>query len=216
MSPLARDRLLGLLLFAFIPLVLFLFVARPEPLGASLAAGVALMVGHRWLARPYMHRVRRRKCLWSNGDPDASGEGAPVTLEHGGGTLEARCRRRHLDDLGRVFTVLWRWRWPLRLGIFVPLLLLLGSLTAAALGAKPPWSLATVTAVFQLAVGLTVHLPAYGYLALRRDAGPLEPLRVPFPVHNFFLLGVSNLLWVFRLVGAIWIYRGATALFGGT
>ncbi|HSU81776.1 MAG TPA: hypothetical protein VLR69_05110, partial [Thermoanaerobaculia bacterium] len=53
----------GVLLFLFIPVVLFLFVRHPEPVGVSLAAGVALMIGHRFLARPYMERVREVKCL---------------------------------------------------------------------------------------------------------------------------------------------------------
>jgi hypothetical protein len=38
------------------------------------------------------------------------------------------------------------------------------------------------------------------------------PAHVPFPAHNLFLLGVRNLLWIFRLVGAWWIVRGALAL----
>ena len=39
-----------MLLFLFIPLVLFLYVQHPAPVGLSLAAGVVLMLGHRLLA----------------------------------------------------------------------------------------------------------------------------------------------------------------------
>src|SRR3954447_3832933 len=56
----------GVVLFLFIPLVLFLFVRHPAPLGVSLGAGVLLMVGHRLLARPYMARAAAVKCLWCN------------------------------------------------------------------------------------------------------------------------------------------------------
>ena len=56
----------GVLLFLFIPLVLYLFVRHPEPIAASLAAGVGLMLGHRFLARPYMVRAMPRKCVWCN------------------------------------------------------------------------------------------------------------------------------------------------------
>jgi hypothetical protein len=42
---------------------------------------------------------------------------------------------------------------------------------------------------------------------VRAPAEP-APLPVPFPAHNFFLLGLRSLLWIFRLVGAWWIVRG--------
>lgn len=61
-----RLQILGLLLFLFIPLVLFLYVRHPEPVGLSLAAGVILMVGHRRLGRPYMRRALPWKCIWCN------------------------------------------------------------------------------------------------------------------------------------------------------
>jgi len=37
---------------------------------------------------------------------------------------------------------------------------------------------------------------------------------VPFPVHNFFLLGIRNLLWVFRLIGLWWLWRGLAFVLG--
>ncbi len=222
-------QLLGVALFLFIPLVLFLFVRHPEPVGASLAAGVALMVGHRFLARPYMEAVRERKCLWCNGRPQPHGEPLPLLLggarrgsgERGGdsadveGAARARGARalaavtcpRHRDAAARFVTFLARARVPLRAGIFAPLLLLLAALLAAALG-EARW-LDPAVALFQLSVGITVNVAAFGYLT----AKPAVPVRVPFPAHNFFLLGIRNLLWVLRLVGIWWIVRGATALF---
>ncbi len=59
-------------------------------------------------------------------------------------------------------------------------------------------------ALFQGLVGIAVNVAAFGYFA----ATPRLPARVPFPAHNFFLLGIRNLLWVFRLVGIWWIVRG--------
>jgi hypothetical protein len=38
-----------------------------------------------------------------------------------------------------------------------------------------------------------------------RTAPPLLEPRSAFPVHNLFLLGIGNTLWVFRLVGAWWL-----------
>jgi hypothetical protein len=204
-------QLLGVALFLFIPLVLFLFVRHPEPIGVSLGAGVLLMVGHRFLARPYMEQVRSKKCLWCNGRPRP--QAGTVTLRVGGrgagadGELVVAVCPHHREPASRFVSFLDRARLPLRLGIFVPLLLLLAALVAAALG-EPRWLHPTV-ALFQLVVGITVNVAAFGYLA----ASPVEPLRPPFPAHNFFLLGIRNLLWVFRLVGIWWIVVGARGLF---
>lgn len=197
-----RLQLLGALLFLFIPLVLFLYVRHPEPVGLSLGAGVILMVGHRRLARPYMQRALPWKCIWCN-RVLPEGEGEVLELRAGAETLPARCCAGHREPAARCFTFLHAWRWPLRLGIFVPLLVLLVALAAAALG-REIVPLPAVTAFFQLAIGITVNLAALGSLFVRERA----PLEVPFPVHNFFLLGVRTLLWIFRLLGIWWIWKG--------
>lgn len=195
----------GVLLFLFIPVVLFLFVRHPAPVGVSLAVGVVLMIGHRFIARPYMERVREVKCLWCNRVPPRE----PVDLElraGGGRTVAARCCARHREPAARFFSFLHLWRWPLRLGIFLPLLFLLVALAVSAAGQPAPVAFATNW--FKLVVGITVNVAAFGYLAAREHA----PVEVPFPAHNFFLLGVRNLLWIFRLVGIWWIWQGITAL----
>ena len=53
-----------------------------------------------------------------------------------------------------------------------------------------------------------MNVAALGYLLVREHA----PIEVPFPAHNFFLLGVRNLLWIFRLVGLWWIWQGITTV----
>lgn len=199
-------QLLGVGLFLFIPLVLFLFVRHPEPVGASLAAGLVLMVGHRFLARPYMEAVRTHKCFWCNGAPQPHGE--PLLLRAGASEIGTVVCPRHHMPAARFAAFVERARLPLRAGIFVPLLILLLALVAAALGERR-W-LDPAVALFQLLVGITVNVAAFGYLA----AKPQTPARLPFPAHNFFLLGVRNLLWVFRLVGLWWIVRGGLDLLG--
>ncbi len=204
-NPSGRIQITGVLLFLFIPVVLFLFVRHPEPVGASLIAGVVLMMGHRLLARPYMERALPVKCAWCNRVMPASG-GDVLEVRAGDRTLQARCCDGHREPAAKYFAFLDSWRWPLRLGIFVPLLLLIGALASialdTALGRDLP--LDRVTAFFKLAIGVTVNVAAFGYLLAR----PRSPVTVPFPVHNFFLLGVRNLLWVFRLVGIWWIWQG--------
>ncbi len=194
----------GVLLFLFIPAVLFLFVRHPEPVGLSLAGGVVLIVVHRFLARPYMERVLAVKCLWCNRVPPRT----PVELElrSGARKVAARCCAEHRQPAARFFSFLHTWRWPLRLGIFLPLLFLLTALAASAAGQPAPVPLATTW--FKLVVGVTVNVAALGYFLAREHA----PLTVPFPVHNFFLLGVRNLLWIFRLVGLWWIWQGISSV----
>jgi hypothetical protein len=198
---LLRRQIAGVALFLFIPLVLFLFVRHPAPIGASLVAGVALIAIHRPLGRAYMRGALAEKCLWCNGAPRPSRE--PFPLATGDGEVVASVCARHREPAARFVTFLDRARVPLRIGIFVPLLLLLVALAAAAFGAGR-W-LPTAVAVFQLAVGITVNVAALGYLAVR---SPRSPARVPFPAHNFFLLGIRNLLWIFRAVGIWWIIVG--------
>jgi hypothetical protein len=201
-SPL-RLQILGVLLFLFIPIVLFLYVRHPEPVGLSLAAGVILMIGHRRLARPYMRRALPWKCIWCN-RVLPEGDGATLELRAGVEVLPARCCTGHHRPAARTFTFLHAWRWPLRLGIFVPLLALLVALASAAFG-REIVPLPSVTAFFQLVIGLTVNLAAFGSLFVREERSTVA---VPFPVHNFFLLGVRALLWIFRLVGIWWIWKG--------
>lgn len=204
-----RLQILGILLFLFIPAVLYLYVRHPEPVGLSLGVGVILMIGHRRLARPYMRRALPWKCVWCN---QVLPEGAGETLELRAGeeTLAARCCPEHRVPAARTFAFLDIWRWPLRLGIFVPLLALLVALAAAAFG-REIVPLPAVTAFFQLVIGLTVNLAAFGYLFLRREPSSVG---VPFPVHNFFLLGVRALLWIFRLMGIWWIWQGLSFFLG--
>ena len=125
----------GVLLFLFIPGVLFLFVRHPEPVGVSLAAGVALIVVHRFLARPYMERVLPVKCLWCNRVPPADPE--TLALQTGERLLAARCCAAHRHPAAKFFSFLQSWRWPLRVGIFVPLLFLLIALPPRPPGSRP-------------------------------------------------------------------------------
>lgn len=205
-----RLQAVGVLLFLFIPLVLWLFVRHPAPIAASLAVGVGLMGGHRFLARPYMRRALGWKCVWCNRVlPETGGPGSETLELASGGTLHtARCCTGHRRPAARFFRFAAAARQPLRVGIFLPLLLLLTALAAAAAG--HPWRLDAAVAFFQLAVGLTVSVAAWGWLGTRTGEEAAGAIPVPFPLHNFLLLGVRTLLWIFRLVGAWWIVRGAT------
>lgn len=202
-----RLQILGVLLFLFIPVVLYLFVQHPEPVGASLVAGVALMLGHRFLARPYFLRVREAKCAWCNRWIEGRDGTERFGVVAGGEQVPFVACPGHALPARRFFAWVDRWRLPLRLGIGAPLVALLGALAAAAL--DRPAAVPVATEAFRLVVGITVHLAALGALlgSLRET-----PPRAAFPLHNFSLLGIRGILWIFRLVGIWWIVAGAAGL----
>ena len=197
----------GILLFAFIPLVLFLFLRQPLGPGASLALGLAVMLGHRFVAAPWMARHARLRCLWCarRSDPACSLE------VRAGGRLwaMAACGEEHRLRTGRFLTFLDRLRVPIALGIFIPLALLLGGSLSSSLG-HPLMSHELNALQFRVAVATTVVAASVGYLAIRSPAGELA---CPFPLHNLFLIGIGNTLWVFRLVGTWWLVDGLLRMF---
>jgi hypothetical protein len=209
-----RASLLGVALFLFIPLVLFLFVAHPSPVAVSVGAGLLLIAGHRLLARPYMLATRQLKCIWCNrffthgGSARSSGaragEPAVELVQDGAQTpLVLFACAAHVEPTRRFFAFVDRCRQPLRIGIGLPLGLLLGSLFAFSFGVGD-WT-GSATALFRLAVGLSVQLAAVGPWL----GAPRARSRAAFPPHNFSLLGVRAILWIFRLVGLWWIVAGA-------
>jgi hypothetical protein len=196
----ARRNAIGIALFLFIPVVLFLFVAHPEPVVASLVGGILLMAGHRRLAFPYFRAIRPTTCAWCHRELGGARSAAPaVELAAGAETHELLACERHVEPTRRFFELLDRLRWPLRVGIGLPLLLLLVALAAAAAGQRE--GLEAATQGFRLAVGITVQIAALGPMI-----GVAKPAATAaFPVHNFYLLGIRAILWIFRLVGLWWI-----------
>jgi hypothetical protein len=201
-----RLALHGLLLFLFIPAVLFLCLRQPFGPGISIVLGLVIMFGHRFVAAPWMRRHATERCLWCGRAGRVDETFAVVA--GGQGIRVAACNPAHRDLAVRFLTFIARYRAPIAIGIFVPLLVLL--VASLALGAgRPLFPQAWNTWQFKTIVALTVVLTSLAYHAIQR---PVEPLRSPFPLHNLFLLGIRNTLWVFRLVGAWWLVAGAIQL----
>ncbi len=199
----------GALLFLFIPLVLFLYLRQPLGPAPSIGLGVVLMFGHRFIAAPWMAGHATERCLWCG----CAGQMAHTlqVVSGGQGRTVAACCLRHRDAVARFLTFVSRWRAPIAAGIFVPLVLLLVGTFAFAAGRPflaPAWN----AWQFKIVVALTVVVTSLAYHAV---AQPAVPLRSPFPLHNFFLLGIRNTLWVFRIVGAWWIVAGVAWLLPG-
>jgi hypothetical protein len=225
----------GIVLFLFIPLVLFLYLRQPLGPVLSIVVGVVIMFGHRFVAAPWMARHATERCLWCGrlmAQGSARGNDADVAQCVGGATqgdaargfspasvtfpvfsggrrqTVAACSWRHRDDAGRFLTFVARYRAPIAIGILVPLfVLLVGTLTFAA--GRPLLAQEWSTWQFKTIVAFTVVVTSFAYRTVVR---PVEPLRSPFPLHNLFLLGIRNTLWVFRLVGAWWLVAGIIRL----
>ena len=197
------DRLLGILLFLPVPVVLGLFTRAPLGVGVSIGLGVLLMVTHRLYARPFALSRANRRCLWCGG---SAGDGPLVPLqEPPGPTVWRACGEPHLESLTRVFGTAFRWRWFLRAGILGSLVLFLGAALLATFGRLGRLTFADTSAFFRLGVSLTV-LP-YGWLAAVRGPRTAGTIRVPFPVHLQALIGTNVMLWLFRIVGIVWIVQ---------
>lgn len=204
----ARLRLLGLALFLPVPLVLALFTRQPLGVGASLALGVLVMASHRSYARPFALRHAGARCLWCGG---AAGAGPELALrEPLGATLWRACGAGHRESLLRVFASAGRRGRLLQAGILGGLILLLALAPLAARGWAGPLQPADAVAVFQLLVALSV-LPL-AVLGPRELPGQDGPQGVPFPVHIQALVGTWAVLWLFRLVGLLWLWSSLRRL----
>ncbi len=198
----------GVALFLFIPLVLFLFLRQPLGPAWSLAIGLVIMFGHRFVAEPWAAKFADARCLWCG----RVGASRAIDVVAGGRTWPMRaCSDHHAAMARRFLGFSFRFRVPIALGIFVPLAWLLASTVADAAG-HPLLPRETSALAFRIVVAATVVVASLSPLlpadAERHDA----PARCPFPLHNLVLLGIGNTLWVFRLVGAWWLIDGALRL----
>ena len=204
-SPGSADRLVGLLLFLPVPLVLWLFTRAPLGVGPSLALGVVVMLTHRLYARPWALARAERRCLWCGG-PAAKGVLPVDIVEPPGRTAWRACSAPHADRLRRTLGWAARHR-PLVLGgIGGAILALLIGGPLASRGALGPVTVPDLSIAFRTLVALTV-LPLALIGPFSRDPGP-EPPRVPFPVHIQALIGTNAVMWLFRVVGAVWLAQG--------
>ena len=209
----ATDRLVGLLLFLPVPVVLWLFTRAPLGVGPSITLGLLLVITHRLYARPWALARADRRCLWCGG---AAGEGAHrvEVVEPQGRTAWRACSAPHADRLRRTLGWTARRRLPVLAGIGGAILLQVLGGPLAARGWLGPASFDDLSHAFRALVALTV-LPLALIGPFSRDPRP-DPPRLPFPVHIQALIGTGAVMWLFRVVGAIWLAQGLIYWLGKT
>lgn len=197
-------RLAGILLFLFIPLVLVLYLRMPLGPAPSLGLGVAIMIGHRFVARPWFRKHLDERCFWC-GAPRAVVE-APFHSK--GDEIEAwACGASHAGRVLAFARLVARARVPLAILILVPVFLYLVNGVAAVSG-LPSVGWEAARWGFKVPIAAAVVTLSLAWPAGR---GLTSAPAVDFPVHNLFLLGIGNTLWVFRVVGVWWLVEAAWA-----
>jgi hypothetical protein len=204
-----RPRLAGLLLFLPVPLVLILFTRAPLGALTSLGLGVLLTLTHRLYARPWVLARAHTRCLWCGADlVPGTAPATELGIEDPLGHPRWRaCRADHAGPVRAVLAWANRRSTLLKLGILGTLAVFLAWGLASGLGWLNRPTFDDAVAFFRLGIAVTV-LPL-GWLALRADpAGLPKGLRSPFPLHVPALVGLRAVLWLFRLVGLLWLVQG--------
>jgi hypothetical protein len=203
------TRAIGLLLFLPVPLVLLLFTRAPLGILASLTLGILVMLTHRLYARPWALARAGTRCLWCGAGVAAGAPGAAElpTEDPLGRARWRACGDAHARPVRAVLAWMERRSAYLKLGVLGTLGLFLAWGSAAGLGwGRPPFD--DGVAFFRVGIALTV-LPL-GWLAARTQPEELgELVRSPLPLHVAALVGVRSVLWLFRLVGLLWLVQGA-------
>ena len=206
-----KERFQGILLFLPVPVVLWLITNLPLGVWPSLGLGVALMVTHRLYARPYARRRAGRRCLWCGRVGEGGRLESLTVLEPMGETGWSVCPGNHQERLTGFLGWASRNALFLKVGIAGTLLLYLITVPLAAYGKLGPLEPTDLSAGFRLLIALTV-LPL-GWLGPGSRSG--GRLKVPFPVHIQALIGTVAVVWLFRIVGLIWLVASAIHFLGG-
>lgn len=194
-----RIHIQGILLFLFIPLVLFLFLQVPFGILPSIFTGIVIMFGHRFLAKPFLMRYRSTRCLWcgrtSRPRSDLNVQTSPGSML----TLQC-CKESCLSNAKRFFDFSKRYAILFRLGIFLPLTFYLLTMILTGFH-RISFPIEWDRFIFRFFIACTVVTVSFFY----RTGRETEDASFRFPIHNLFLLGIRNTLQVFRYVGIWWI-----------
>lgn len=195
----------GVLLFLFIPLVLFLFLRFPWGILPCFAAAIVIMFSHRFAAIPFMNRHRTQRCLWCGRTARAR---ETLTVDTGSPVEFQACRDGCSSRARRFFDFCLVYKNIFRLGIFLPLAWYVVTMLLNGFGLirfPIDWD----RFIFQFCIACSVVSISFFYTRGKETQHPA----FAFPIHNLFLLGIKNTLLVFRYVGIWWIAAGLYFLY---
>jgi hypothetical protein len=203
------NRLAGVLLFLPVPLVLFLFTRAPLGILPSLGVGVLLVLTHRLYARRWALSNASTRCLWCGADisPDAASTLALVVEDPLGRASWRACDEAHARSERAVLAWSQRHGLFLKVGILGTLVVFLAWALAAGLGWLNREAFGDAVTFFRLAIAVSVLTLATLAPRALLD-GRADVVRSPFPVHLSALIGLGFVLWLFRLVGLLWLVQG--------
>jgi hypothetical protein len=187
----------GVLLFLFIPLVLYLFLQHPFGVTASFAIAIAIMAGHRLVARPFFLRNSSVRCFWCGRTSNLREQ---IHVKSGEVVVIELCKQTCSAPARKFFDFTDRNRMLFRVGIFLPLLWYAVTMV---LNDRSIWSFPNDwnRFIFQFFIAANVVLISFAYKTGMETSNPA----FPFPIHNLFLIGAKNTLIVFRYVGIWWL-----------
>ena len=206
-----RERLQGIVLFLPVPAVLWLLTQRPLGTWPSLGLGVTLMVTHRLYARPFVLARKDGRCLWCGRAGDADHLQSIKVVEPMGESTWRACSGDHQARLRGFLGWASRNSLFLKIGIAGTLLAYLVGVPLAAYGKLGPVTSVDLSYGFRLLIALNV-LPL-GWLGPASGSG--SALKLPFPVHIQALIGTVAVVWLFRIVGMIWLATSVIHFQGG-
>lgn len=201
----AKLHIQGILLFLFIPLVLFLFLKYPFGVPLSFLAAILLMMVHRLIARPFFLRNKTLRCFWCG---KTGNRRVPMEVEAGERLTIELCDPICRQQAEKFFDFTYRFRTFLQIGIFLPLSWYVVTMLLNHYGIfhfPPDWS----RFIFQFFVAVSVVTVSIAYRFGQETAHAV----FPFPIHNLFLLSAKNTLLVFRYVGIWWLIISIYFLF---
>lgn len=207
-TPAAFIHTAGILLFLFIPLVLFLFLRFPLGVGYSFILAITIIAAHRFASIPFMNRFRKVRCLWCGRTSRAL---APLAVQCGNEIEFQFCNPQSdqcLSNAKRFFDFCSRYKVIFRIGIFLPLVFYLIAMILGEFGVihiPVEWG----RFIFQFFIACSVVAISFFYRLGNENTSP----SFPFPIHNLFLLGIRNTLLIFRYVGIWWIIAGLIFLY---
>lgn len=193
-----KIRLKGIMLFLFIPITLILLLMFPFGILISVSLGILIIIFHRSVARPYLDKYAMEKCIWCNTIINNKEINIDV-LEKGKSIKFVSCSEDCKVKTSEFFIFTNKVSLLIKWGILAMIIIYLASVLlwyfgVTLIGIKESKNL------FKGVIAVIVLFVSFFYRGSKGDK-----LYFPLPIHNLFLLGIKNTLWVLRIVGGIWL-----------